>query len=234
MSNQYFTFYYSPSRQGFDSSTWRTLFGTPSVSSNRLSLVNAGIIHYGDIGRGDASFLFVVPSPAAGLSKKFGFYQPGLQAYAWFNISGATFTAECSNGTTTTTVVITWQSAWTNASTEFRVKWEAGIATFYVGGIQQAQISDASVTGKPMSLYITNEGTDNLQLVDINVQTIQSYMLSEGNENSNFEILLSENEQINITEAVTMLIPTLFAPADGGNIFDGITLSENLTVSAPA
>lgn len=230
MSNQYFNLYYSPARQGFDSSTWRTLLGAPLVTSNRLVLNDAAIIHYGDILRGDAVFNINIPAPAVGADRKFGFYLPGKEAYAYFNISGVALTASCSNGTTTTNSSITWQSAWTDTNTEFRIKWEAGTATFFVGGIQQAIIQDISVSGDPMSLYVSNNSNDSLFLSYITAKTIQSYIMSEGNENSSFELLAYESEQINITEAVTMLIPTLFAPAAGGNLFDGITLSESVNV----
>lgn len=230
MSNQYFNFYYSPTRQGYDTSTWRTLLGAPAVTNNRLVLSNAAIIHYGDILRADAFFNFNTPAPAVGLSKRFGFYQPNLNAYAYFNISGAIFTAECSNGTTTTTSTITWQSDWTNTNTEFRVKWESGIATFFVDGIQQAQISDASVSGDPMSIYVTNESNDSLLLNYVDVKQIQSYLMNnESKSTASFELLIYESDQINLSESVTILIPTLMVPNADSNLFDGITVSESVT-----
>ena len=231
MSNQYFNFYYSPARQGFDASTWRTIVGSPAVSNNRLILSTATIVHYADLLRADATFNLNIAAPSAGLSKRFGFYQPGLNAFAYFSISGADFTAECSDGANTTSVSITWQSSWTNTNTEFRVKWEAGTATFFVGGVNQAVIQDVSVSGNPLSLYLTNESDDSLFLNYIDVKTIQSYLMSEGlPASSTFEDLVFAPDQINLTEAVTMLVTTLFVPAAGGNLFDSTSISESVTV----
>lgn len=230
MANQYFNFYYSPSRQGLNATAWRTLFGTPAVSNNKLMVSQAGLIHYGDILRADAVFNFNIAAPATALSKKFGFFQPNKNDYAWFNISGADFTAECSNGTSTTVVAITWQSAWTNVDTEFRIKWEAGTTTFFVGGIQQAVINDASVAGDPMSLYMVNNYTDTAFLNYIDVKTIQSYMISDTSSTSTFENLIYGAEKLTISESVTVLIPTLFAPAAGSSLFDSLTVSENVAI----
>lgn len=231
MSNQYFNFYYSPTRQGFDSSSWRALIGAPISSGGRLLLTGASMIHYGDILRGDATFNVNIAAPGPGLSKKFGFYQPNKNAYAYFYINGASLTAETSDGVNTTSVSITWQSAWTNTNTDFRVKWEAGMATFYVGGIQQAITSNISVTGFPMSLYVANESQDTLILNYIDVQSIQSYMMSEANEDAVFaEKYVYIASGITITEAVTMFYTIQNINGLTG-VSDGLTLSESVTIS---
>lgn len=209
MANQYFNFYYSPTRQGFDSSTWQTLFGNPNVSNNDLVLKNSSIVHYGDILRGDARFNLNMSAPAAFKSRKFGFLQPNKNAYAYFSVDGAVLTANCSNGSTTTSTVIDWQSAWTNTDIEFRVKWEAGMVSFYIGtvgtAVLQAVISDASVSGSPMSLYVENATSDNLNINYIDVLSIQSLVTVVGNEDSVFvQKNVLSNEGINITESVSV------------------------------
>jgi len=231
MSNQYFNFYYSPVRQGFDSSTWRSIFGLPVSSGGKLLLSGASMIHYGDILRGDALFNLNIAAPGPGLSKKFGFYQPNKNSYAYFYINGNTLVAACSTGVTTNTVEITWQSAWTNTDTSFRVQWEAGMVTFYIGGVQQAVIQDASVTGSPMSIYVSNESQDTLILNYIDVKTIQSYMISEGNEDAVFnEKYIYSASGINVTESVTMLLKILDVNSLTG-VSDLLTISESTTVS---
>lgn len=234
MANQYFNFYYSPIRQGFDSSTWSTLFGNPVVSSNRLVLQDAAIIHWGDILRGDATFSVNIPAPAVGLSKKFGFFEPNKNAYAYFSIAGGVLYATCSDGSSTTSVAITWQASWTSADTEFRVKWEAGTVKFYIGtigtAIEQAVINDVSVSGDPMSIYVSDEGSDTVLLNYITVKGIQSFMMSEGNENTIWvQKLIYAADGVSISDVITILVPTLFAPANGGITYDSMGLVDLVT-----
>lgn len=230
MSNQYFNFYYSPTRQGYDSSTWHTLFGNPVASGNKLLLSDAAMLHYGDIVRGDASFGLNIAAPAAGTVKKFGFYQPGKNAYAYFQINESFFTGECSNGTNTTSVAITWQSAWTTTNTDFRVQWEAGTVTFFVGGVQQAVIQDISVSGDPMSIYVANEAQDTITLNYIDVKSIQSFMMSEGNENAIFnEYLIYASSGVIVSESVS-IYQSILVPGLGTPQSDVLALTESITI----
>lgn len=231
MSNQYFNFYYSPQRQGFDSSSWRALFGLPIASNGELLMSNTAIVHYADLLRADAVFNFNTPAPSGGLSKKFGFLQPNKNCFAYFHISGNTLLATCSNGTTTTTEAITWETYWTNTDTEFRVQWEAGTATFYVGGIQKAVIQDITVPGDPMSIYIANEADDVLILNYIDVKTIQSYLMNEGQENAVFnEFYVYGSDQVAVTDVITMFLTILNVNILDG-VSDGLSTTENVNVS---
>jgi len=227
MANQYYNIYYDPMRQGYDSSTWATLTGEPVVLGNRLKLKVASILHYGDILRGDAIFNVNIPAPAIGEDKKFGFLQFNKNSYLYFKSYNGSFTAETSDGSTTNSIAITWQTAWSNTNTEFRVKWEAGFVSFYVGGVLQTQISDASVSGSPMSLYVADNSDNDLLLNYIEVKGIQSYIMSEGNENKVSGINILESEGVNITESVTMLMDLRFIEDES----DSITISESVTVA---
>ncbi len=42
-------FYYDPSRQGYDTTLWKTVTGTPTVASNKIRLNTAEILGYGDL-----------------------------------------------------------------------------------------------------------------------------------------------------------------------------------------
>ena len=224
MANQYYNFYYDPVRQGYDTSTWRTLYGDIAIGGGRLRLTDAAIIHYADILRGDASFSIRIGAPVAGADRKFGFLQYNKNAYAYFKILGTAFTAETSNGTDTTSETITWQTAWTNTNTEFRIKWEGGRAEFYVGGIKQATTADVSISGTPMSLYAhCTTKDDPLAINYIDVQTIQSYLMHTDNDNSTNEPLVFEASDIDITEVVTMDIPV------NVSVTDNVTISESAT-----
>lgn len=230
MSNQYFSFYYSPIREGFDTSTWRTLFGLPIASGGKLLLNDTAIIHYGNIVRGDLTFSINVAAPGPGLSKKFGFFQPNKNSYAYFYINGNSFTAETSTGVTSTSTAITWQSAWTNTDTRFRVKWEAGQVSFYAGDVLQTTTCDSSITGLPMSIYIANESQDTLIFNYVDARSIQSYLMTEGQENAVFnEFYIYEASGITITESVTMLLKILNVN-DLTGVSDSIILSESVTM----
>lgn len=55
-------FVYDPKRSGYDENLWETLSGTPAISSNKLRVSNAGIIHYADLFRGFYNFILNVPA----------------------------------------------------------------------------------------------------------------------------------------------------------------------------
>lgn len=55
-------FYYDPQRQGYNTNLWKTLSGSPAVSSNKLRISNAAIIHYADLLRGFFNLVANVPA----------------------------------------------------------------------------------------------------------------------------------------------------------------------------
>lgn len=252
MSNKYTNFYYDPLREGFDLSVWRVIDGEPMVGANQLRLSMASITHYGDLWRGDVTMNLNIPVPATGARKSFGLIQINKNAYLYFNITDTIFSAKSSNGTDTNSVTITWQSAWSSTNTDFRVKWEAGTAKFFVGGIQQAAISDISISGDPMSFYIKNDNPDVITLKYIEAKSIQTWVLHEALENSSNEPLIFEGDTLTITEAVTMspittmatsvndtlIITESITPSQAlamkPNVNDALTITEVITVGTPA
>lgn len=227
MSNKYTNFYYDPQREGYDASVWRTINGEPTVGANQLRLSLASVIHYSDIWRGDITMNLNIPVPASGARKSFGLIQLNKNAYLYFDITNTTFSAKTSNGTTTNSVTITWQSDWSSTNTDFRIKWEAGTAKFFVGGVQQAAISDISIPGDPLSFYINNGNVDTITLKYIQAKSIQTFFLHEALENSSTEPLIFENESLTITEAVTVAPATTMAT----NVNDVLTITESQTIS---
>lgn len=188
MANQFFNFYYDPARQGYDTNTWTTLSGAPVVAGSQLSLSSAAIMHFADLLPGDAVFSVNIDAPAAGDDIKFGFSNSLQGSYLYFQIVDDVLTAEISNGITTSSTVIDWDASWTNTNTEFRIKWEAGMATFAIGGVQKACVTDVDAIDKgddiiipndPLSLYISTLGGKALLLNYIIVKSIQSSTLLE-------------------------------------------------------
>lgn len=238
MANQYFNLSYDPVKQGFDNSTWRTVYGDVAVVGGKLELDKAAIIHYGDILRGDAVFSINIAAPIAGDHTYFGFNQYSKGVHAWFKIHDTLLYAETSDGTTTYSVAIPWEAAWTNTDTEFRIQWETGLVSFYIKGVKKASISYSApldipvsiVPNDPMSLYLESDALDLFNLNYIIVKSIQSYLMSEGNDNSSFEEIVKESDKITISEVITMSINN-----PGVNKAETITISENIakTVSVP-
>lgn len=231
MSNQYINFFYDPTRQGFDTESWSLISGNTPVAASGIIAINASAIyHYGDILRGDITMLLYVPTaPTSGDSRVFGLYHYGKGSYLTFNISGTTFTASSSDGTNTNSVAITWQSSWTAAYTKFRIKWEAGLAHFFVGGVQQAVISDTSITGGPMSLYIANNNADNLNLQYIDAKGIQSYYMNTPLSGSiTFGRAISKNDTLTISESITALMAIFVQNL----ITDTATVTESVSLGS--
>ena len=185
MANQYFNFYYDPVRQGYDTDTWKTLSGVPVVAANKLSLTSAGILHFADLKRGDVSFMINVAAPQAGDDRKIGIIEYNKGALLYFKIADDVLTAECSDGITTKSTIIDWVSDWTSTDTVFRIKWEAGVATFYVGGEFKVQLTNSSILdipvisipSDPMSLYVDNQTATALLITYIEVLGVESAIL---------------------------------------------------------
>lgn len=55
-------FYYDPARQGYDTTLWKTVTGTPSVASNKIRLNTAKILGYGDLYKAETTFKINVPA----------------------------------------------------------------------------------------------------------------------------------------------------------------------------
>jgi hypothetical protein len=229
MSNQYINFYYDPSRQGYDTAAWSLLDGLiPVVNGGYMILSNDTIRHYGDILRGDFVFgMNFASAPKVGVTRIWGLNQNNKGNCLTFNINGTTFSANSSDGNgNTNSVVITWQGAWTLADTEFRIRWEAGLAHFYVGGSLQAVISDASITGEPMSLYISDQSSDGMLLKYIEAKAIQSYFQNTQLVGSQtFGRLVMNYDTLGITESVS-IVETNLPPFI---VFDTGTITENIS-----
>lgn len=233
MSRNFYNFYYDPYRQGYDSTIWRTLWGTPSIVNNKLILNTATAIHFADVLRGQYTFSVNVPSaPSAGHSRSFGLYHPGKGAYALFDVTGSVFSVKTSDGSNSSSTTITWDSAWTAANIEYAIRWEPGTAKFFVNGVRVATISDISVVGVPMSLYVSNNTWDDLSLAYIDCVGLQSYTMTPGPEDSatttvfpTLGLTAEVSDAITVTESVTLLMYTL-----NSIVNDAVTVTESVTM----
>lgn len=226
MATQFTNFYYDVPRNGYDNSTWRTLYGSPGIG-NQLTFKDTASIHFADVSKGEYTFNVVIPTaPSGGDSRSFGLYQVSRGAYIIFNITGAIFSAKSSDGITSTSSAITWDSTWTNVAVQFKIRWEAGTAKFFINGGLVSCINDDSVPGFPLSLYIADSSSNALALNYIEAQNIQSYLLTVGPEDSIFIPRLLIGESVVITENVILLIPIYYLTN-----FDSVTVSEFVTLT---
>ena len=239
MANQYFNITYDPSRQGFSTSTWRLLYGDAAVVGGKLQITKGTIISYSDILRGDATFSINMATPVKGDNSRWGFIQYNKNAYIYFQIADGVLTAQVSNGTNTdSSAVIPWDTNWSGVDTEFGIKWEAGRVVFTIGGQYKTVIDDTSsvdavaqsaIPGCPLSLYVASDDGSGLLLLDyIVVKGIQSYIPSEGNANSSFEVFITESDKLNITD-----VPTIFYKnwiVNNGIISENLQTTESVTL----
>lgn len=237
MSDTRTNFYYDPIRQGYDSNSWRTLSGAPSVIGGRISVDNqSGVagsaIHYADFVKGEVSFNVNVPvAPTEGIVRMFGLSAPNKGAHIYFKLTDS-FNCETSDGTNTTTSSdITWESAWTGANVLFTVRWEAGRAKFFVNGTRVYDVSDNSVPYGPLSLYIFDNADSSMRIGDIDVTGAQTYEMHLKTDDTTVSGLvgsLSLSQAVSIAENITLKIPSLKIPYSTGSMFEGLTVSENL------
>lgn len=233
MATQFTNFTYDPLKQGFDTSIWRKMSGTPVVF-NQLVFSAAAAIHSADILKGRFLFNVNVPNtPKSGDVSSWGLYSISRGAYILFDINGATFSAKTSDGETSSSSVITWDPSWSDVNTNYTIQWEAGTAKFFINGGQVACISDASIPNITMGLYVTNTLATDLTVKYISCNGIQSYILVQDVMTSAADIPLpiwvaqpevSKSESITITESVVVSIATNPAPSDT------VTITENVAI----
>lgn len=62
MANERINFYYDPAREGYDTTLWKTVSGTPTVASSKIRLNAAKIIGYADIFKGEVTYKLNIPT----------------------------------------------------------------------------------------------------------------------------------------------------------------------------
>ena len=201
------SFSYEPQRQGYDSSYWSTTVGAPFVSDGFLVISNSQCYHAADLLKGTFTFNVKVPTaPAQDDNRTWGLYNPGRGSYLYFSIADDVFSAAISDGETSTSETITWSSDWTNASTEFRIIWEAGLAKFFINGVNVVTLS-GPVPHDSLALYLSNlEKSDDMLIKYIDVSNLQSFNLNEGLEDAVLELIFGSNtvrQVVGVTDVIT-------------------------------
>jgi hypothetical protein len=226
-------FLYDPSRDGYDTSSWRTLFGDPAIVGGNLSLTYSAVVHRGDCVRGDLVMNINVPSEPAVESRKFGFYSPNMGSYAWFSIQGPLLLAEISDGTSSDSEEVDWSDGvnetWNSNDIEYRIQWEAGLVSFYINGTKKAVLSGNAVPKSPMAIYLSNATEDSLTIKYINLEAVQSFFMhtDESDTETDPESSQSVGQGVNVDENIVSLVQL----GDTSST-EAVSVGEDVTVAS--
>ena len=181
-------FVYDPQRQGYDTALWKTLSGVPSIASNNLVLNAASIVGYADLTECDLSLRLELPEvPTAGDSREFGLASVNLGAFIIFKIDGIVLTIEVADGKgNTKSGVVAFDSAWAKTPIDFEIRWRGTYADFLISGVgvinstdpagASYRINDIAVPKGPLSVYVKNANSDNLEIISVSGKNIKEFI----------------------------------------------------------
>ena len=188
MSNDRINFYYDPTRQGYDTTLFKTLGGTPTGTGGVITVNDASFIGYADVFKEDLTINVTIPAvPTIGDDRKWGLAQLNEGSLAIFAIEGAVFKCLCSFQGNLTEIEIPWNSSWTAVPVDFTIKWNGFSADFLINGVRpdganiggtltETFINDISVPKVPMSTYVNNANSDNMTIQYVEDQNVQDYI----------------------------------------------------------
>jgi len=165
---------YDPAIKAYDTSFWKSITGTPSISSNKIRYNAAKSASFGQHLYADIEFVVNVPvKPTAGDDRQWGLKAPATNNFgaAYFDITGTAFTANTydQNGVIETTI-LTWTDADFSAhAIAFRIRWELDEVRFYVDGDLVATHTTRVPFGA-LPILINNGNSDNMDVSYIAVR----------------------------------------------------------------
>jgi hypothetical protein len=241
MSNVVLTsFYYDPVRQGYDTNSWMTISGAPTAIAGRLVMdttvgIAGAAVHYADFLKGDISFNLNIPTtPVSGDTRFIGVASPTSVSYVRFAI-GPTLTCQVSNGiSTVVSAALPWDSTgWNGVDIDFRIRWEAGTAKFFIDDTQVYAITSDAVPAGPMSLYLLDNSTTAMTIGDIYVRGTQSFVMNPKSSGTSTSPVgtLSVIQAVTVTDVVAgMMMKNYVIPGVGQTMFQPVTVSENVNL----
>ena len=176
-------FQYDPQISGFDSTFWKTVSGTPAISSSKIRLNNSEIVSYSFYKGGVYKFAINTPAPVAGQDKAWGLYTPSLgnKSRIEFKVLEAVFSVVFydKDGNTAFDVPITWDAAWTTTETIYEIRTFNGGIEIWIGGVRKYRYMMNIAPNRKLMLeaaplHIRNSDTDNLDVGYISARSIQS------------------------------------------------------------
>jgi len=162
MLNSRLSFYYDPTRQGYDTTLLKTLSGTPTGTGGVITVNTASFIGYADIFKEDLTLNIVVPAvPTMGDMRIWGLEQLNNKMGAVFTIRDTIFSCICSFEGVTTQITIPWDPSWTANGMDYTIKWTGFSADFFINGVRPSgaqRITDGTTTANT-STTITGTST---------------------------------------------------------------------------
>ena len=170
-----------PQIHGLEPSFFKTITGTPTVTSNKYRYNAAETNTFPEFVYGEYEFPLVIPvAPTGGHARSWGLRGKSLgnRGAMVFDISGTTFSVKVyDKDGTVLSRSIDWNAAWTNVEVKFRIGWSATGTTFSI--VTGTAANDISVrlvpTGQnfsanlPLGISVSNGVSDNMDLTHVYV-----------------------------------------------------------------
>lgn len=162
--------HYDPSVDGYPSTVWSTVSGSPSVNNNDVLVINsAEIVGISGVTLSELTLDLNIPSdPSGGDTRSWGFQSPqdGNEARIEFVIDGDTFKVlgydEGGNNLFDKKAI--WDSAWSGSFNKYKVKVNQGGVYFTVDGNVVAKFTDVNMPETTLVPHINNDNSDDLKL----------------------------------------------------------------------
>ena len=181
ISHTYTSYVLDPQVYGLDGSIWKTVSGTPTVTSSKYRLNAAEIITYSQFRFGEIEFNVTVPAaPTASDNRRFGLSgkalgNRGLIAFEIGTAGELRARVRDKFGNSLFNELIPWQSAWTNTATLFRIGWTRNSVVFTVTLTDgttpwtTTYIAGVNPLSLPMGIDVLNGNSDNMDVTSVMV-----------------------------------------------------------------
>lgn len=175
----YASYVIDPQVYGLDASIWKTISGTPTVTSNKYRLNAAELVSYSQFRFGEFEFNATVPvAPAASDNRVIGLVGKSLgnrgRIAFVFNTSG-----ECRAqvfdryGVSLFDELVPFDATWAATATLFRIGWSLNAVRFTISNDDGTNLYSSTYQAEknplslPMSIQILNGNADNLDISSV-------------------------------------------------------------------
>lgn len=178
-------FTYDPQIAQYDTTFWRSVTGTPAISTTFLRFTSARAASFSQYRYGDIEFTLTIPAvPTASDVRAWGFSCPNLgnRGRIEFQIVDTVFSvvAYDNAGNVEISQAITWDAAWTATAVRYRIQWgKEGIKflindTVVAKGENRGNSVNPEVPDIAQALHIRNGNADNMDMTAIVVRNVQA------------------------------------------------------------
>lgn len=162
---------YDPVVKQFDTTFWKQVGGTTTISSNKMRFNAASAASYLQHIFADIEFVVNVPAnPTAGDSRQWGFKNPSesTRGYIYFDITDTTFSLKIEDEFGNTySLPLTWSNgSYTGNDIAFRFRWEKDAINVFVNNALVTVVPQSTIVPPvgPIAAYINNGNADNMDV----------------------------------------------------------------------